>query len=291
MKARYSLAIILAVFLAAGCNGEGGSGGKTESKSIWVHPKPLVAKVEVSTEGAVVETYEYTYDDNGRILTLVKTDNLSKTVMLDLQYTYPGDNEMKVSGQFFPISTNRFITATYNPKDGTLDYVGSWKGAWNYTTALNDDGVATSTVCKEKFAATEGYYSSDMNYSEAYTVSGGTIAESLMGTDISAQSSKATRTANTSALRTVYSASDKADRQNFAAYLMPNHFPVWIAAGLPGNKQLVTGIASFTGSVSTPESTTVEYTFNPDGSLDTAVRTDSNAGTPYLTRTYKFIYQ
>ena len=291
MKARHTLVILFAVLLAAACNGPDDPGRNTARTDIWTHTKPMVAKVEVSSEGTLLETFEYTYDENGRMLTLVKTDKLSKTVMLELEYTYPGENVMKVSGKFFPISTNRFISATYNPKDGTLDYVGSWKGAWSYTTTVGEDGVAIATVCKDSFAAKEGYYTSDMDYGEEYTISGGTIVAMEAGTDISAQSSKATRTANSSSLKTVYTAGDKADSQNFAAYLMPCNFPVWIAAGLPGNKHLVTGISSFTGNVSTPESTAVEYTFNPDGSLDTAVRTDSNAGTPYLTRTYKFIYQ
>ena len=291
MKYVYILFIVIATALTASCNGKNNPGKKDADADIWTRSKPLVAKVEVSDEGRVLETYEYTYDEKGRMLTLVKTDNLSKTVMLDLQYTYPAENQMKVTGKLYPISTNRFIDVSYSPKEGVLTYSGSWKRAWTYTTTIDADGVATSTQFKEKFAASEGYYSSDMVYSEAYTVTGGTIAESLAGTDIKAQSNKATSTANSSALRTVYTASDKADNQNFAAYLMPDTFPVWIASGLPGNKNLIKSISSFTGTVQTAESTALEYTFNADGSIDTAVRTDSNAGVPYLVRTYKFIYQ
>jgi len=284
-------AIILTV-LASACNGGGGEGGgKKEGGQIWSHSKPLVAMVEVSSGDAVIETYEYTYDEQGRMLTLVKTDKLSKEVMLDLQYTYPGENQMKIQGKFFPINTSRFIDVTYDAKSGTVTYAGSWSGAWSYTTAINDDGVVTSTSLRSDFASSEGYYTSKMEYREDYTIAGGTVTESVAGTEISAQSKKVTRTDNSSSLRTIYTAGGQDDRQNFAAYLMPDYFPVWIAAGLPGNKKLITGISSFTGTIQAPESTTLEYSFNSAGDIDTATRTDFNAGTPYLTRTYKFTYK
>ena len=300
MKVIHIFLTMLAAVLTASCNGKGTPGDKTSDGDIWVHAKPLVAKVEVSSEGALIETYEYTYDEKGRMLTLKQTDNLSKTDMLDLQYTYTGENELKISGKFYPISTNRFIDVTYSSTSvasygdvqrvGTLTYTGSWSGAWTYTTCHDENGVAASTECKDAFASKEGYYTSDMVYSEEYSISGGTVVQTVAGTDIKAQSNKATGTANTSSLKTVYTASDKADRQNFAAYLMPCTFPVWVAAGLPGNKQLITGISSYTGDIKSAESTNIDYTFDADGNIDTAVRTDSNAGQPILVRTYKFTY-
>ena len=291
MKPLYLFATILLATLAAACNGGGEGDGKKTDRQIWAHEKPLVARVEVSSGGSVIETYEYTYDEQGRILTLVKTDKLAREVVLDLNYSYPGENEMKVQGKFFPIATNRYIDVSYNPASGTLSYKGSWSGAWSYTTSVNKDGVVTSTECQSDFAAKEGYYTSKMNYSEVYTISEGTVTESVIGAEINAQSSKATRTANVSALKTTYTPGGQDDRQNFAAYLMPDYFHVWIAAGFPGNKKLVTGISASTGTIPAPETTAIEYSFNAAGDIDTAVRTDSNAGTPYLTRTYKFIYQ
>lgn len=291
MKPLYLFATILLATLAAACNGGGEGDGKKTDRQIWVHEKPLVAMVEVSSGGSVIETYEYTYDEQGRILTLVKTDKLAREVVLDLNYSYSGENEMKVQGKFFPIATNRYIDVSYNPTSGTLSYKGSWSGAWSYTTNVNEAGVVTSTECKSDFAAKEGYYTSKMNYNEVYAISEGTVTESVIGTEINAQSSKATRTANVSALKTTYTPGSQDDRQNFAAYLMPDNFPVWIAAGFPGNKKLVTGISASTGTIPAPETTAIEYSFNAAGDIDTATRTDSNAGTPYLTRTYKFIYQ
>ena len=291
MKPLYLFATILLATLAAACNGGGEGDGKKTDRQIWAHEKPLVARVEVSSGGSVIETYEYTYDEQGRILTLVKTDKLAREVVLDLNYSYPGENEMKVQGKFFPIATNRYIDVSYNPASGTLTYKGSWSGAWSYTTSVNEAGVVTSTECQSDFAAKEGYYTSKMNYNEVYAISEGTVTESVIGTEINAQSSKATRTANVSALKTTYKAGSQDDRQNFAAYLMPDYFPVWIAAGFPGNKKLVTGISASTGTIPDPETTAIAYSFNAAGDIDTATRTDSNAGTPYLTRTYKFIYQ
>ena len=277
--------------MAVACSGNGENGGKNPGRQMWVHEKPLVAKVEVGSGGSVIETYEYTYDEQGRMLTLVKTDKLSKEIVLDLQYTYPAENQMRIKGKFFPIASQRYIDVSYDPASGTMSYSGSWKDAWSYSTTVNDAGVVTSTKCKSYFASKEGYYTSNMDFGEVYTVSGGSITESVAGTDISAQSSKSTSAENTSSLKTAYTFCDQDDRQNFAAYLMPGNFPVWIASGFPGNKKLVTGISASTGTIPAPETTAIEYSFNAAGDIDTAVRTDSNAGTPYLTRTYKFIYQ
>lgn len=291
MRLKDIFAAIILPVLAIACNGGGGGDGKKTGSQIWVHSKPRVAMVEVSSGDNVIETYEYTYDEEGRMLTLVKTDNLSREVMLELQYTYPGENGMKVQGRFFPINTSRFIDVSYDPSSGTLTYAGSWSGAWSYTATVNDDGVVTSVSSKCDFASSEGYYTSKMEYSEVYTIAEGTVAEAVAGTEIGAQSRKATRTSSSSALKTAYTVGSQADRQNFAAYLMPDYFPVWIAAGLPGNKKLVTAISASTGTIPSPETTAIEYSFNSLGDIDTATRTDYNAGKPYLTRTYKFTYK
>ena len=291
MKSLYLSAAIFLAALAPACNGSGEGEGKKTGQQIWVHARPYVSMVEVSSGGSVIETYEYTYDGQGRIATLVKTDKQSKEIVLDLQYSYPSENGMKVQGKFFPIATNRYIDVSYDPSSGTVTYGGSWSGAWTYVTSVNEAGVVTSTKCQSDFAAKEGYYTSRMDYSEVYTIAEGTVTESLAGTGISAQSKKATRTSSSSALKTTYTPGGQDDRQNFAAYLMPGCFPVWIAAGFPGNKKLVTAISASTGTIPAPETTAIEYSLNAAGDIDTATRTDSNAGTPYLTRTYKFIYQ
>ena len=77
---------------------------------------------------------------------------------------------------------------------------------------------------------------------------------------------------------------------NFAVYLFPCNFPVWYAAGLPGCKKLITGISTARGTVQYPATTRIDYSFTPDGNIDTAIRTDYNAGEATLVRTYKFFY-
>lgn len=293
MKAYPLFAILLSAALAWACNGNGDpeKGGKESLSEIWMHAQPLVSKVEISSDGSLIETYEYTYDEKGRMLTLVKTDRISGEEMLNLRYTYPSELEMRATGRFFPLNSNRFISAVYDPKAGTLVYNGSWSGAEKYVITLNGDGLISSTVCQSDFAAQDGYYSSDRYFSEEYSATDGTITTVVTGTDLKAKSQRTTHIANNSALTVAYARAGRDDRQNFAAYLMPRSFPVWIAAGLPGNKTLINGISSKTGNIAAPESTSIDYTFTADGNIDTAIRTDSNAGSPVLVRTYKFYYQ
>lgn len=293
MKVSHIPAILLLTALVLACNGKNDpdNGGGNGGADFWSHAKPLVSMVEVSSDGTLLETYEFTYDDKGHILTLVKTDKLSGEVLLNLRYTYPSENEMRATGRFTPLSSNRFITAVYDPGTGALTYNGSWSDAWKYATSLGGDGHPNSTECDPDFSAPGGEYNSDIYYSEAYTLSDGSISTAVIGTETKAQSRRATRSAGSTALTVSYSYAGQEDRQNFAAYLMPCSFPVWVASGLPGNKKLIKGISSKTGDVPAPETTLIDYSFTPEGDIDTATRTDSNAGSPVLVRTYKFYYQ
>lgn len=291
MKYIHILPLFLVLALAA-CSGKDDSKkGDDPSGGLWEHAAPRVSKVEVSSGGSPVETYEYTYDEKGRMLTLVKTDKISGTVMLDLRYTYPSDNEMRITGKFFPITSNRFITVKYDADARTVVYQGSWDGSWQYTARLDGAGGLKALEMNSDFAAKDGYYSSGMYYNEAYTVSDGTVTTAEMLTDIKAKSSRSTESENNSSLVVNYTPSASADRQNFAAYLMPCDFPVWVACGLPGNKKLIQEITRKTGSIPSPQSTGLSYTQNTSGDIETVTRTDNNAGVAYLERTYRFYYQ
>ncbi len=292
MKAFPLYALLLSAALAIACNGEDGpnNGGKNSQNDIWAHAKPLVSKVEVSSEGSLIESYEYTYDEQGRILTLVKTDRISGDELLNLRYTYPSENEMRATGRIFPLTSNRYITAIYDPKAGTLVFNGSWADAEKYALTLDSNGLVNRVESQSNFAAKDGSYNSDLYYSEEYSASGGTITTSVIGTDLKAKSRRTTHIASSSALTTAYTYTSQEDRQNLAAYLMPCYFPVWIAAGLPGNQKLIKGISSKTGDNPAPETVSLDYSLNASGDIDTATRTDSNAGTPILVRTYKFYY-
>lgn len=293
MKSFRILPLLLLAALALACNGKDdpNNGHGTARDNLWTHKGPLPSKVEVSSDGTLLETYEYTYDATGRILTLVKTDRLSGEVLLNLQYTYPSEQEMRVTGKFAPLGSNRFIKVRYDPQANALTYSGSWSGAWEYVTTLNAGGTAGRTTCLNDFSATGGRYTSGLDYAEEYTVSDGTLTSLTVGTAVNARSSRATRTGSASDLTVEYEASGSDDLQNFAVYLMPCQFPVWVGAGLPGNRKLIRNFSSKTGSIQAPASTTLEYTLNADGSIATATRTDYNAGTAYLVRTYTFSYQ
>ena len=293
---RYTLLpcfLLLTLWALVSCtdkpNGGQDPGGK--KAAAWSVAAPLVQKVEVSADGTVLETYEYTYDDLNRILSLKKTNRLRDQTLLNLQYTYRDDQGMRATGKFYPVSSNRYISATLDADGHQVSYTGSWADAGAFVTSFDTGGTATGTVSDTEYAAKEGHYSYRSHYGESYTVSGGCITASELGTTVESQTSQRTGASASSSLTVRYSYSDHADGQNFAVYLFPCDFPVWVAAGLPGCKKLVTGITMASGSVPSPVSTRIDYTFNPDGSIDTATRTDCNDSEPVLVRTYKFHYQ
>lgn len=289
------LTVLLTALFGVACGDKpGGGGGKDpggKSSVAWSLPAPLVQKVEVSANGTVLESYEYTYDESGRILTLRKTDKITSTVLLDLAYTYPDATGMRATGKFYPLTTNRYVSAVLDAAERKISYGGSWTGAGAFVTTFDAGGTATGTASDATFAAKGGQYSSESHYAEAYTVAGGCIRESVLGTEVRSQTSQKTSAATSSSLTVSYTYSEREDRQNFAVYLFPCEFPVWVAAGLPGCKKLVTGITMASGSVPSPASTQIAYTFDESGDIDTATRTDLNDGAPYLVRTYKFYYQ
>ena len=78
--------IILAALTSCGEKPEGGKtpDGGGGAKTAWSLPTPLVQKVEVRSDGTLIETYEYTYDEKGRVSSLLKTDQIQKAVLLHL---------------------------------------------------------------------------------------------------------------------------------------------------------------------------------------------------------------
>ena len=283
----------LMILTALASCGEKPEGGKTPQEggaTIWSLPTPLVQKVEVRSDGNLIETYEYAYDDKGRVISLTRTDQLQKEKLLELSYSYPDETGMKAIGKFYPVSSNRFITAVRNTTEHTVSYSGSWTDAWSYVTQYDVNGTALSTVTDLVFNAKGGQYSAQTHLGELYTVSGGCITRAAYGAEIKAKTQRKTHSVSETELTVSYNYSDKEDRQNFAVYLFPCEFPVWFAAGLPGCKKLITGISTARGSVQYPATAQISYTFTADGNIDTATRTDYNAGEPILVRTYKFTY-
>ena len=286
--------LLWALFLIlASCGQNGGDDkGKTTDKSqvLWALPSPLVSKVEVFSDETLIESFAYTYDDKGRIATLVRTDHLSGNKLLDLHYSYPDESGLKADGRFFPLSTGRFITARIDTEERCIDYYGSWVGAWHYRTGYDANGTATGTETVLDYSAKGGQYSSTGRYAEVYSLSGACISSSVNGSVLSARSEGGTSFASDAQVTTRYNYSDQEDRQNFAVYLFPCEFPVWIAAGLPGCSKLITGISRIYGAVPAPSSTHLEYTLDSQGNIIQATRNDMDGDDTILVRTYKFSY-
>ena len=276
--------------LVVSCGGKI-SGGGDDATTAWVLDSPLVDKVEVLCGENPVQTFQYTYDDSGRLQTLLKTDAQTGDVLLELSYSYPSQTQMKVAGKFFPISTNRFITAEYSAADACVTYSGSWASAWDYTVSFDSAGTASSTVSDMDFAASEGWYSSKTSYLEEYTIEDGCITRADFLTQVGSTSARRSGSRNASTLSVSYSYNSSPDRQNFAAYLFQCTFPVWYAAGLPGCKRLVSDISYSSAGVDMPQRSHIEYSLDASGNIQTATRTDYNASEPELVLTYKFYYK
>ena len=274
--------------------GENKNNGNEQVDGVWVHKAPLVSRVEVSSNETPIETYEFSYDETGRMTALVKTDHLSKAVMLDLQFTYPSESKMRIQGKFYPITTNRFIDVDYDGHNRTFTYTGSWATGWTYTTFCNEDCIATKTGAEVSFAASGGQYTSKTDYEESYTINDGAISRIKAGCEVGAQSARATRTSNSQYLVTDVTYTNLVDNQNFMVFIMPCNFPVWASSGLPGCRRLpqkVTMASGANGETAYPESYVFEYETNASGNIETAVRTDYNGADVVLVRNYKFIYQ
>ena len=252
--------------------------------------KPFVSKVSVECEGSEIETYEYTYDSKGRMASLKKTDVLGKTSLYDLTYSYSGDYSVKISGKFYGKDSDVSISASTDSKNKTLTYQGDWSGAWKYTVGYDSSShiLSCESESTEKGAQ---LYSSGISYSEKYMSRNGDITREEAGTVANSKATKKNATISSVSRTTEFEYTSKEDKQNFAAYILPCEFPVWIAKGLPSNRHLIKSIkARNSYGIDSPLTYTFDYTFDSDGNLLTATRTEMNQGKTVLTRTYKFTY-
>ena len=250
---RYAISILLALAAFTSCDPKpdpDNGGGK--KATAWSVTTPLTSKVEVFVANTPVESFEYTYDNQNRPLTLVRKDLLGGTTLLNLSYSYEGESGMNVSGTFYPIETKRYITATKDNSKGRLIYKGSWSGAWTKETAFNSDGTAVSTLCNTSFSAESGKYSSETSFREDYSVSSGNISEIRYAPTVSSAAAKSTKSESSTGLEYSYTYTDKPDKQNFGLYLFHCEFPVWFAASLPGCSRLVESMSVKHNSTSYP---------------------------------------
>ena len=99
IRAIHFFCAIAAFFLTAGGNKPSSEG--TAEKSAWLMSNYPVARVDVSTStGTLLESFEYTYDDLGRMASLTRTDCQRNRVLLKLDYTqvdYRADGPFSIS--------------------------------------------------------------------------------------------------------------------------------------------------------------------------------------------------
>lgn len=284
---------VLALAGAVSCNNKGKEGNdpkEDSSASLWKMKNYPIEKVEVYSGETLLETFSFTYDKNGCVSTLVRTDNIKGTTLLNLTYSYSGEGDMTYTGKYYAIASDRTVHASLDASKRTVTWKGDWSGAWPCTLSYGSDGTILKTEADLDYTSAEGYYSSSTTYQEQYTASGGDVKKVLTGTDIATKTSRPTTSASSSDLEINYTYTNKVDNQNFGVFLMNGDFPIWFAKELPGCKHLISGMSMKRGELTLPQSFTVDYTLNIDGDIETATRTDYNAGEAVLVRTYKFTY-
>lgn len=257
-----------------------------EDKYTWAAKNAPVEKIDVYVGSTLVETYSFTYDDENFLKEYTLLDKAQNTTLQKYDYSYNGRKAVATSKKATVL--DRKTTATLDRKNGTLASSGSWEGADEKLISFNKDGMIQSCEMKKSFSS--GKYSSESVYSEIYTVKDGDIVSVTMGASSETTTPTKTGAFASTSLVYEYTYSEDKDLQNFGAYLMISDFPVWVPAELPGNAHLITGMKARRGNVYLPQSFTVEYTFNSDGSIKTATRTDYNGTDAVVSRTYKYSY-
>lgn len=277
------------------CSKFGGGSGERQ-------PVPSISPVDsisVKSGGKAVETFEFTYDSEGRLATLLRRDETSGKDILNLSYKYVNGSEMTVSGIMAGRMNTRTITVNHSSSD--VSYKADGGTGWRYTTALGRDGVAVSTSFSSKFKSSAGAYSSDTDYTESYVLADKDIAQIETVTNVEGRASrpifgsgnglKPAKVSTGSTLVTKYTYSDKPDRQNFCALVFNCNLPVWYAEGLPGCEHLVTDVNMFNGGVDLYMHQHFDYTLNDRGDIQKVVRTYGSEGVDYLKLEYEFYYK
>jgi len=287
--------VALTMVMSTSCADKKGKeeGGDTNpSGSMWIMGNDLISKVEVLTNTTVIETYEFTYDQYSRVTSLVKRDLLGQSKLLDMKYTYKGENEMNIDGLYYMMTSSKKTKAVIDPDANSVTYVGDWVGAWTYTTTYNDNNTVLSTEAGMHYASTGSYYESDVTYNEKYDVdSYSDVASVVIGTNTSSKSSTYNSRSEASSSAIIeYTYSGNADNCNFNVFLVNCEFPVWFAKELPGCTHLIKSMKARCGDVVSPTSFTMEYKLNDDGQVIEAIRKDYEDKNPVLQRTYRITY-
>jgi len=285
---------IMLIVSVAGCGKiDGGHSGRKV-----VPAASPVSSIEVKCGNKLVESYTFTYDKDGRLSSLLRRDENSGKVFLNLAYSYDGTSGMTVKGTMDGKPGLRTLIVSHSSSE--VSYVTDSWNSWRYTTSVGRDDVARGTYSNSSFSSNGGFFSSKTDFSEVYELVGKDIVMVESGTEIAGRTVKdifgagaklkpvSVKTA--SSLVTKYTYSDASDRQNFCSFIFNCNFPVWYAEGLPGCEHLITDVNMATSGVDIPQHQHFDYTFNDTGDIVKVTRTWSTEGKNYLTLTYDFKY-
>lgn len=287
--------ILLAVAVFAGCSrNEGPGSDRTLSPAVFP-----VDSIAVTSNNQLVETYSFAYDDKGRLVSLVRMDMISGKELMKLSYVYDGGSSVTVSGRMDGRTGTSTLKVSHSPD--RVSWENDGVNAWLYSTSVGDGGLAECTETLVSFGSNAGHYKSSTTIRESYTSEGGDIVSVGTGTSIESKALKAVfgegkngfkpvSLTSGSTLVTSYKYSAETDRQNFNSFLFDCSFPVWYAEGLPGCEHLISDISMSAGSVTVPQTQHLDYTTDPDGNIQTAVRSWTSDGEVYLRLKYEFHY-
>jgi len=279
---------LLVSVIVSSCNSGEKKGPEPESEAdgpAWKLDGPLPSRVEVLRGKTLLETFEFAYDENDHLISLVKKNIPDEKLLLDLKYSYSGENDMTVSGTFYPAAKTMVATIDAN----TLSY--GFSGGLRYEISFDRDGSLSTLQTSDSFVSEGGQYSRKVKYLEKYLFDGGNCSVVSVSNDCEALSSKINGTVFASSLEYVFTYLDEPDKQNFAAFLMGCEFPVWYAAGLPANAKLVCGMKMKCGGVDGVISWTIDYDLDDEGNIISAIKTDYIDGEEILSKTFDFYYR
>lgn len=257
-------------------------------ESLWIMENDPVERVDVYVGRKLVESWAFEYDDVSRVTAVTRTDEVAGVVLYDLKYSYEGQFDMALSGNF-SASVKGSLKASVDEDDWNLVYNGDWNDAVMQKVEMDED-MPVKAGWTYGFDARGGQYSSSVEKGKKYSEENGDIVSVLETTSWSSKTDKRTSAKSSSSIETLYTYSDREDLQNFGVWLMSCDFPVWYAKELPGCAHLITGMTMKRGDVVLPESFTVEYEFNDNGSIKAATRTDYSCGEKVVERRYVISY-
>lgn len=285
MKKTAIISLAAAILCAACKPTPGPTPPPTPAKgSLWEMKNDLVETISIYNGKTLVQSFNFEYSDDNLLTRMTRVDEQLKIKLMDISYSYEDKTVMRANCKF--LNATKTLEARFNDDRDNLEY--GIKGGNIFSLSLDAEDLPG--LCKGAYSYDGKAYSSKRDEKVAYSTKGGNISSLAISSEASTDSRTKTKSVTSGGVEYIYTYSDKADEQNFAALLMPCEMPVWVPAELPGCKNLVTGMTCKAGGVTLPESFTVSYELNDNGSIRSATRTDFSRGREVSSIRYEFSY-